>query len=66
MKVKAVQQALKSGERHFKNWALDEPVEVLAWGMSWVKYKTPSMKMFILTNIKTFALSIDGVYKQPQ
>ncbi|WP_375104072.1 hypothetical protein ACDZ28_04095 [Paenibacillus sp. RS8] len=63
MRVKEVQAALKSGERYFKDWKLTEPVEVLSWGMTWVRYTTPSMKYFISTNIKTFALSIDSVYK---
>ena len=63
MRVKEVQAALKAGERLFKGWKRTEPVEVLAWGMTWVRYTTPSMKFFISTNIKTFALSVDSVYK---
>ncbi|WP_154116965.1 hypothetical protein [Paenibacillus monticola] len=64
MKVKEVQAVLKAGERFFVDWALPETVEVLAWGMAWVRYKTPSMKFFISTNIRTFSMGIDSVYKQ--
>lgn len=63
MRVKEVQAALKAGERYFKDWKLTELIEVLSWGMAWVRYTTPSMKEFISTNIRTFALSIDSVYK---
>lgn len=66
MRVKEVQAALKSGERYFKDWKFAEPVEVLSWGKAWVRYTTPSMKYFISTNIRTFSLSIDSVYKPPE
>ncbi|MEK4882655.1 MULTISPECIES: hypothetical protein [Paenibacillus] len=64
MKVKEVQAALKAGERFFKDWKLKDPVEVIAWGNAWVRYKSPIMAHWISTNIRTFAMGIDGVYKQ--
>lgn len=65
MKVKEVQAALLAGERFFVDWKLSEPVEVLKWGMAFVRYTTPSMKNFISTNIRTFSMGIDRVYKKP-
>ncbi|MEK4882348.1 MULTISPECIES: hypothetical protein [Paenibacillus] len=64
MKVKEVQAALKAGERFFKDWKLKDPVEVIAWGNAWVRYKSPIMAHWISTNIRTFAMGLDGVYKQ--
>ncbi|MEK5181369.1 hypothetical protein [Paenibacillus odorifer] len=64
MKVKEVQKALKVGKRFFKDWKLEDPVEVIAWGNAWVRYTSPNMTHWISTNIRTFAMGLDGVYKQ--
>lgn len=64
MKVKDVQEALKAGERKFIGWKSTIPLQVLKWGNAYVRYTTPLMKGFISTNIRTFAYSVDGVYKQ--
>ncbi|MEK3749441.1 hypothetical protein NYE25_14450 [Paenibacillus sp. FSL E2-8871] len=64
MKVKEVQKALKTGKRFFKDWKFEDPVEVIAWGNAWVRYTSPIMTHWISTNIRTFAMGLDGVYKQ--
>lgn len=65
MKVKDVQAALKAGERFFVDYKFEEPVEVIKWGMAFVRYKIPGKKWPISTNIRTFAMGIDSVYKPP-
>ncbi|MEK4519995.1 hypothetical protein NSS64_32450 [Paenibacillus sp. FSL H8-0122] len=56
-----VRDALKAGHRHF-NLHSGAVAEVLKYGDSWVRYKTPAMSLFLSTNMRGFGYSVESIH----
>ncbi|WP_340391968.1 hypothetical protein [Paenibacillus sp. FSL E2-0190] len=65
MRYKDTQKALAEGHRQFIFTASPgEPVNVLAWGPSWVRFKDTYNTYPISTNMKMFSMLVEGIYTE--
>ncbi|WP_339316896.1 hypothetical protein [Paenibacillus sp. FSL R10-2734] len=65
MKYKDTQNALRSGHRQFIFTASPGlPVDVLAWGPTWVRFKDAYNTYPISTNMKMFSMMVKGIYTE--
>ncbi|MEK4473330.1 hypothetical protein NSQ91_08935 [Paenibacillus sp. FSL R7-0048] len=63
MKYRDTQNALRAGHRQFIFIASPgEPVNVLAWGPSWVRFKDMYNTYPISTNMKMFSMLVEDIY----
>lgn len=65
MKYKDTQNSLRAGHRQFIFTASPGlPVDVLAWGPTWVRFKDAYNTFPISTNMKMFSMMVECIYTE--